>query len=367
MNRLKIKEIQKIFEAFAPFSLQESYDNSGLLVGNPNDEISKILFAIDVTETVIDEAIQVGADCVISHHPLIFKGLRRLNNSNDIERTVAKALKKSIAIFCVHTNIDSVAYGVNKKIADKIGVCNQKVLLPASHTLLKIVSYVPHSHYHLVRDAMAQAGAGALGNYDTCSFSVLGQGTFRALDGAQPYVGDLNTLHTEQEQRIEMILPVYRKQAVISALLSAHPYQEVAYDVYALENFHSQIGSGVIGELKNPESIADFLQRVKTIFGTPCIRVNNASISQILRVAVCGGSGSFLIPHAISQHADIFITADVKYHDFFLPENKMIIADIGHYESEQFTKEIFYEIVTKKFPKFATQFSTVNTNPIKYL
>lgn len=367
MNRLKVSEILKVFDEFAPFSLQASYDNSGLLVGNKNDEITKILFTIDVTEAVIDEAIQVKADCIIAHHPLIFNGLRRLNSSNDVERSVEKAIKHSIAIICVHTNIDFVAQGVNKKIADKIGLHNQKILSPIPHTLLKIVSFVPTSHYQSVFEAMALAGAGHIGNYDMCGFSTSGYGTFRALDDAQPFVGKPHTLHTEQEQRVEMILPRYKKDAVIAALLATHPYQEVAYDIYSLENYHTQIGSGIIGDLHEKELVPDFLQRIKSIFETPCIRVTDASISKIVRVAVCGGSGSSLISHAISQQADIFITADVKYHDFFLSENKMIIADIGHYESEQYTKEIFYEIVTKKFPKFATHFSTVNTNPIKYL
>lgn len=364
---MKVLELQKIFESFAPLSVQESYDNAGLHIGNPQDEISKILFTIDVTEAVIDEAIAVGADCVVSHHPLIFKGLQRITGATEIERCVKKAIQHSIVLYCAHTNLDSVYAGVNYKICEKLGIKNPVILAPKDNALVKIVTFVPHAHTDTVRNAMAHAGAGVIGNYDTCSFSMQGQGSFRAQEGAQPFVGNVHELHVEQETRLEMIAPLYVQSNVISALIQAHPYQEVAYDVYTLKNTHPYIGSGMIGELETSYSVTEFLSMVKSIFSVPCIRYSEASVEKITRVAVCGGAGSFLIPHAKKAKADIFITGDVKYHDFFLPENKMIIADIGHYESEQFTKEIFYEIVRKNFPKFATHFSTVNTNPIKYL
>ncbi|MFW5851991.1 MAG: Nif3-like dinuclear metal center hexameric protein [Bacteroidota bacterium] len=364
---MKIKELHSVFQEFAPFSLQESYDNSGLQIGDMDDDISSLLLTTDITEAVIEEAKECGADCIVSHHPLIFKKLHRISNDNFVERCVRKAIQYNIAIYCIHTNIDMVTGGVNSKIASKLGLQNTQILAPEKHTLCKIVTYVPHAYATQLKEVMAEAGAGHIGNYDSCSFTIRGEGQFRALENTQPFVGNTHTLHTEEESRIEMVCPVYAQQKVVSALLAHHPYEEVAYDIFLTENTHPNIGAGLIGEFSEPISVDSCVQLLKKTFAVPYVKISKSEFTKVSKVAVCGGSGSFLISRAQKQGADIFITADVKYHDFFLPDNKMIIADIGHYESEQFTKEIFYDLVIKKFPKFATHFSQVNTNPIKYL
>lgn len=362
-----IKDICNELELFADLSLQESYDNAGLIVGNAQAEAKAVLLTIDVTEAVVDEAIARGANLIVAHHPFVFKGIKRFTGNNDVERSLLKAIKHDIAIYAAHTNIDAVMQGVNGKIAEKIGLKDCQILQPKAAHLLKLVTFVPQLHVFAVRDAIFAAGAGNIGNYDSCSFSGEGWGTFKAQDGAQPFVGQIDALHSEKEIRIEFILPVHKRQAVIAALLKAHPYEAPAYDLYALENDWQQAGSGMVGELDRAEDSMDFLCRIKAVFGNPTVRHTKITSNTIQRVALCGGSGSFLLKNAIAAKADIFISADFKYHEFFDAENKIIIADVGHFESEQFTKEIFYEIFTKKFPTFAILISEINTNPINYL
>lgn len=364
---MKVFDIITEIERFAPLALQESYDNAGLLVGNVQQPISSALLCIDVTEEVIDEAIEIGAGLIISHHPLIFGGLKRITGKNAIERCVVRAIQHSIAIYAAHTNLDAVHSGVNKKICDKIGLQSTAILRKQSQLLSKIITFVPHSHTDIVRQAMCDAGAGTIGEYDNCSFNTQGVGTFRALDDAKPYVGAKGEMHSEDETKIEVLCPNYSTHAVLAAMKQAHPYEMPAYDIIHLANTHETVGSGMIGTLPQAVPLADFLAHIKQQFGCAGIRYSGSTEKLISKVAVCGGSGSFLISDAISQRADIFLTGDVKYHDFFLAENKIVVADIGHYESEQYTKEIFYEIINKKFPTFALQFSKVNTNPIKYV
>jgi len=364
---MKIHDILSEIEAVAPLSLQESYDNAGLLVGDAHQDATGALLCIDVTEDVIDEAIALGYNLVIAHHPLIFSGLKRLQGSNYIERCVIKAIKHSIAIYAAHTNLDAVSNGVNKKICEKIGIIQPTILRKQKQVLSKICTFVPQKYADEVRQALCNAGAGTIGNYSDCSYNSQGFGTFKALDAAHPFVGEIGEIHTEQEMKIEVLCPNYLIPKAISALVASHPYEEPAYDIIALANSQDTIGAGMIGKLAAPMILSDFLQHIKQVFSCSTIRYSQSNIDTIQTVAVCGGSGSFLISDAIAHQADIFITGDVKYHDFFVAENKMIIADIGHYESEQYTKEIFYEIINKKFPTFALQFSKVNTNPIKYV
>lgn len=364
---MKIKEIYKIIEDFAPLSLQEDYDNAGLLVGNPDAEVSAALLTIDITEKVIDEAIQKKCNLIIAHHPLIFKGLKSITGKNEIERCVIKAIRNDISIYAAHTNLDSSPNGVSFKIAEKIGLKNCKVLQPQSDILLKLVTFVPIANAELVRNAIFEAGAGRIGNYDMCSYNLQGEGTFRASEGTNPFVGKTDEVHTEKEVRIETILPRYLKNKILSALIKAHPYEEPVFDFYPLDNVSTQIGSGLIGELENEEDEISFLNRIKTIFNISFIKHSGFTGKKIKRVALCGGAGSFLINRAITSNADVFLTGDIKYHDFFLSDNKLLMADIGHFESEQYTKEIFFEIFRKKIPTFATHFSEVNSNPINYL
>ena len=364
---MRIRDIVSSIEQIAPMSYQESYDNSGLIVGDYSQEVSGVVICLDVIESVVEEAIQLGANMIIAHHPIVFKGLKRFNGNNYVERTVMLAIKNDIAIYAAHTNIDSVRGGVSEKICDLIGLKNKKILSPVSEDLKKLVTFVPVDHADKVREALFIAGAGNIGNYDACSYTTEGIGTFRGGEDAKPFVGEKGEVHQEIEVRFETIFPKHLKGKIIGALLDHHPYEEVAYDIYALENNNSQAGLGMIGELETPENSVDFLKRIKEIFRSGCVRHTEIVKKEVKKVAVCGGSGSFLLHKAMSAKADIFVTGDFKYHEFFDAEGKLIIADIGHYESEQFTRDIFYEIVTKKFPNFAVHISEINSNPINYL
>ncbi len=364
---MTVKEITRIIETFAPLAFQESYDNAGLIIGHPDDEISGVLITLDITEEVLDEAIRKNANLIIAHHPIIFSGLKKLNGKNYIERCVAKAIKNDLSIYAAHTNLDSVFGGVNSKICEKLHLQNCHMLSPAPNFLKKLVTFVPSADADKVRRALFDAGAGDIGNYDSCSYNLDGKGTFRGNELTNPYAGKKNQLHVEEETRIETIFPKHLQSGIISALLKAHPYEEVAYDIYPLDNDFAQTGIGMIGELAEPVDEVQFLRKLKNIFGCPVIRHTRLLGKAIKTIAVCGGSGSSYLGKAIAQKADIFITGDFKYHQFFDAEQQIIIADIGHYESEQFTKEVFYELLTKNFPKFAIHLSETNTNPVNYL
>ena len=361
-----VKDIISIIEDFASLSYQESYDNAGLIIGNEKQSVSCALLTIDVTEEVINEAIQIGADIIISHHPLIFSGIKKINEKNDVERCVFKAIKNNIAIYAAHTNLDATIHGVNAKISDKIGLKDCKILNPKSNFLYRIETFVPINFADKVASAMFEAGAGSIGNYDSCSFVSEGKGSFKANENAHPYVGTIGEIHKENESKIEVICPKNKLYSVIASINHTHPYEEPVIDIIPLENSNSQVGSGMIGVLSDEVDVETFLLKIKEIFNCS-IRYTKTKKTKIKKVALCGGAGSFLISDAKRAGADIFLTGDVKYHDFFLSDNELIIADIGHYESEQYTKEIFYEIISKKFPKFALQFSKVITNPINYL
>jgi dinuclear metal center YbgI/SA1388 family protein len=363
---LSVKEVVRVIEESVPLSYQESYDNSGLQIGDPRQEISSILLTIDITEEVIDEAIASGANLIVSHHPLIFGGLKRITGSNYVERCIVKAIQNNIALYACHTNIDNIISGVSFRMAAKMGLANIKVLAPLEGALLKLVVFVPANHAGDIRKAIFAAGAGHIGEYDCCSFNTEGAGTFRASEQAHPFVGEIGKLHTEAEVRIETILPKPIQHKVISAMLKAHPYEEVAYDIYPLANKFSNAGSGAIGNFENPMDETAFLTHLQKTFQVGAIRHTNLSGRKVSKVALCGGSGSFLFKDARNAGADAFVSGDFKYHQFFDADNRIMIADIGHFESEQYTTEIFYEILIKKFPSFAIRFTKVKTNPIKY-
>jgi len=362
-----IRDVTAMLEQLAPLSYQELYDNAGLLIGNPDLPLKGILATLDVTPEVIDEAHQKGLNIIVSHHPLIFSGFKKITGTNYVEKAVIKAIKYDIAIYAAHTNLDSIKGGVNSKIGELLGLNNLRFLRPLEGELVKVVTFVPTNEAEKVRMAMFNAGAGSIGNYDSCSYSAEGNGTFRANQGANPFVGKVGELHDEPETRIEVIVPKAKLSEVIRQMNSAHPYEEVAYDIYPLLNSFSGAGAGMIGELANPISALEFLKIVKKIFNLQSIRHTQLLGKEIKRVAFCGGSGAFLIKQAIAADADIYITADIKYHQFFDAENKIIIADIGHFESEQFTVDIFYEYLLKNFPKFAVLKSEIKTNPINYI
>lgn len=364
---MRIKDITAYLESLAPSATQESYDNSGLIVGNPDSEINGALISLDCTEEIVDEALAKGVNLIISHHPIVFKGLKRLNGKNYVERTVIKAIQNNIALYAIHTNLDHYIHGVNREIVNRLKLTNVQVLQPSKEQLVKLVTYVPVAHREQVLSALFEAGAGEIGNYSECSFSQSGEGTFRANEEAVPFVGKVDERHTEQEVKIETILPNFAKNKVLKALLYAHPYEEVAYDLIPLLNEWSTVGSGMIGELAQPMDELAFLKEVKSTFNCGVIRHTALREKPISKVAVCGGAGGFLLQTAKAKGADVFITADYKYHEFFDAEGQIIIADIGHYESEQFTTNLLADIITKKFPKFALHLTGLNTNPIKYL
>lgn len=361
-----VKEIIEAIEQYAPPCYQEGYDNSRLIVGNTKQVVRGILISLDCTEEVIEEAIKLGYNMIVSHHPILFSGIKSLNGKNYVERVLIKAIKYDIAIYAAHTNLDNVYRGVNQRIAHKLGLQNIRILMPKSTTLKQLYVYVPASHAESLREALWQAGAGQLGDYDQCSFSLSGQGTYRPNTGANPYSGQVGVRESAQEEKIEVVVPAHTEKAVIKAMHQAHPYEEIAYGIVSLQNTNPYIGSGIIGDLSDSVDEHHFLDHVKKHMNTKVIRHTALKNKLIQKIVLCGGSGSFLLPNAIAAQADAFITADMKYHEFFDAEGQILIADIGHYESEQFTGEIFYDIVSKKFPNFAVRLTSVNTNPINY-
>ena len=363
---VKIIEIANYLETLAPPALQESYDNAGLIVGDPEKRITSALLSIDVTEAVVDEALRKNAGLIVAHHPVIFSGLKKLTGRNYVERTVLKAVKNEIAIYAAHTNLDAAPNGVNETICRKLNLHNTRILQPVKGQLRKLVTFIPHEVADVVRKAVFDAGAGHIGNYDSCGYSLEGTGSFRGNEDATPYVGTKGQIHNEKEIRFETIFPSWIQKQVIAALEAVHPYEEVAFDIYPLDNYLENTGMGMIGELSQPMDENAFLSLLKNTFHAGCIKHTVLTGKMIRKVAVCGGAGSFLLQDAIAAKADIFVSGDFKYHQFFDAENKIIIADIGHYESEQFTKELFFELLIKKFPKFALHFSEVNTNPVYY-
>ncbi len=363
---MKINKIIKALEEFAPLTFQESYDNSGLTVGNRDAEAKGVLCTVDVTEEVLDEAIKLGANMIVSHHPVLFHSLKSLTGITYNERIIIHAIKNDIALYACHTNIDNITEGVNQKICEKLGLIDNRILSPVEGKLVKLVTFVPEESADKVREALFDAGAGHIGNYSSCSFNTSGTGTFKGGDDTNPYVGEKGKLHHEKEIRIETIIPDYKLREVIQQMILSHPYEEVAYDVYPLRNAFSQAGSGMIGNLRKPLTKNDFFKLLKNCFNIPFIKYSGNPPGQFKKIAVCGGSGSFLIKDAIRAKANALITGDIKYHQFFDAENKIMICDVGHYESEQFTKEIFYSFLTKKFSKFAVHLSRSVTNPIKY-
>jgi len=362
----KIKEIIEHLEQIAPLNFQESYDNSGLIVGDPNQEVTQILISLDCTEEVVDEAIAKGCNLIISHHPIVFSGLKRFTGKNYVERVVIKAIKNDIALYAIHTNLDNVVGGVSSKMADKLNLKDQAILKPKSGLLKKLIVYVPRTHVEEVRQSLFDAGAGAVGDYDQCSYNTAGYGTFRPLQGANPAIGKIGEQERVEETKIEVIFPVHTERNILVAMLSSHPYEEVAYQILTIENAHYYVGSGVIGNLEEPMEELEFLAYLKEKMNLNVIRHTKILGKKINRVAVCGGAGGFLLNDAKRSGADVFITADYKYHEFFDAEGEIIIADIGHFESEQFTQELLLDIIRKKFANFAVLLTEIDTNPTKY-
>ncbi len=367
MHNKKIKDVINHLESLAPRAYQESYDNAGLIIGDPSAVVTGILVTLDCTEEVVQEAIEASCNLIVAHHPIIFKGLKKLNGKNYVERTVITAIKNDIAIYAIHTNLDNVHTGVNKKIAEKIGLTDLQILVPRKDSLSKLTTFIPDEKVLSVMEALHTAGAGQIGNYKNCSFQVKGQGTFMPNENSNPTIGHVNQQEVVNETRAEVIFPSHAEGRIVEALKKSHPYEEVAYYITMLTNDNQEVGAGMIGELKAPETPLDFLNYLKKCMNLKVVKHTNLLTKPIKKVAICGGSGSFLLQPAIHAGADIFITADFKYHEFFDADGRIIIADIGHYESEVFTKDLLMDVLIEKFPTFAINFSKIVTNPISYL
>ncbi len=366
MGPIKIKDVIACLERWAPPAHSESYDNVGLICGHPDDYVRAALICLDCTEAVVQEAIQQNCNLIIAHHPPVFTGIKKLTGSHYVERTLIQAIKNDIAIYALHTNLDNVVHGVNHQIACKLGLVNLRILQPRRGLLSKLVTFCPKDHHLKVLDALFAAGAGHIGNYSECSFNIEGTGTFKAEEDANPYLGQIGKRHYENEIRIEIIFENLKEAAVMKALRDSHPYEEIAYYLTRLDNTYQNAGSGMIGELQQEMDEMDFLKRLMEIFHLKVIRHTALLSRPVKRVALCGGAGSFLLKDAINAQAQVFISADFKYHQFFDANGSILIADIGHYESEQFTTTLIADVLSKNLPTFAHRISAINTNPVFY-
>ena len=363
---MKLSSIISVMEKLAPLSLQEDYDNAGLITGNAGMECTGIILAIDATEQVIDEAIEKKCNLIIAHHPIVFKGLKKINGNNYVERAVLKAIKNDIAIYACHTNLDNIINGVNGKIAEKLGLINTKILQPKANLLQKLSVYVPENSQNDLETALFEAGAGHIGNYSQCSFVSDGIGSFLPEENANPISGIKGIRNFVKEKKVEVIFPSWLQKNIVEAMKKSHPYEEVAFEIFSMTNVFQNVGSGIIGEL--PESISEtsLLNKISTIFNINSIRHTSFLGKDVKKIALCGGAGSFLIEAAKAQKADFYISSDIKYHEFFDADDQIVVADIGHFESEQYTIELFDDVLRQNFPNFAILKTGVNTNPVRY-
>lgn len=362
-----IKDVINYLEELAPLAYAEDFDNVGLLVGDKNTKLTGVLVTLDTIESVVDEAIEKNCNLIVSFHPIIFKGIKKLNGNNYVERVVIKAIQHNIAIFAIHTALDNALQGVNNIICDTLELTNRKILIPQKGTIKKLTTYVPKDDAENLRQSLFKSGAGTIGNYSNCSFNTEGIGTFEGNENSNPVIGTKGKLHKEQETQIAITFQKHLESKILNTLFEQHPYEEVAFEVTTLDNYNQNIGIGMVGELQNEMNTTAFLNLVKQKMKTSFIKHSEITKNTIKKIAVLGGSGSFAINAAKSMNADVFITSDLKYHDFFSAENDIILADIGHYESEQYTKTFLAHYLSKKITNFAIVLSTTNTNPVKYL
>ena len=362
-----IKDITNYLEELAPLHYAEDFDNVGLLVGNYQAEITNVLVTLDTLEETVDEAIAKNCNLIISFHPIIFGGLKKLNGNSYVERVVLKAIKNNIAIYATHTALDNSKNGVSAKMCEVLGLKNTKILIPKKGIIKKLTTFVPSDKAEALRNSLFKAGAGNIGNYDSCSFNITGEGTYKGNENSNPTIGKKGVLHTEKETRISVVFESKNEATILKALQDNHPYEEIAYELITTENIHQNIGMGMIGELTTAMEEKDFLLYLKHTMNTKCVRYSEVMHKNIKKVAVLGGSGSFAISNAKRAGADAYVSADFKYHDFFKAENSILLADIGHYESEQFTKNLLVDYLTKKFTNFAVILSEKSTNPIYYI
>jgi dinuclear metal center YbgI/SA1388 family protein len=362
----QISEVISRLEMLAPPAYQESYDNATLITGDRNWKVNGILCTLDCTEEIVEEAIQLGANLIVAHHPIVFKGLKSITGKNYVERTIIKAIKADIAIYAIHTNLDHVSHGVNKRICNRLGLSKTSILSPKKQILNKLTYFVPTAEAKKTMDAIFAAGAGKIGEYSDCAFQTEGTGTFVPSSKANPSIGSTNNVARVQESRIEVMIPTYLSNQIITVLKKSHPYEEVAYYLQQLENENQEVGAGMIGELENPLDTEEFLDLLKKNMNLKLVKHTANTHRKIKKVAVCGGAGIFLLADAKRAGADAFITSDIKYHEFFDAEGQLILCDIGHYESEIFTKELLGEFLSQIFPNIALYLTKVVTNPTFY-
>ncbi len=361
-----VKEVTDILEELAPLGDAEDFDNVGLLVGNQNQEVTGILVTLDTLENVVDEAVSKNCNLIVSFHPIIFSGLKKITGATYVERVVLKAIQEGIAIYSMHTALDNSSRGVNAKICEVLGITGAGILIPKKGTLRKLTTYVPKAAARGLLDALFAAGAGSIGNYSNCSFTSEGLGSFKPGSGSNPVVGKKGEIHFEEETQVHITYPLAKEASILEALFQNHPYEEVAFETYELRNAHQYSGMGMVGMLHEPVTEKDFLELLKERMHASVIRHSVLLGKQVQKIAVLGGSGAFAIGAAKSAGADFFVTSDIRYHQFFEAEGKLVIADLGHYETEQFTKNLLVDFLTKKMPNFAISLSESKTNPIKY-
>jgi len=362
---MKIKDVISHLELLAPRHYAEDFDNTGLLTGDKNTALSGILVTLDCLENVVDEAIENNCNLIVSFHPIIFSGLKHLQPNDYVRKAVVKAIKNDIAIYATHTALDVTKGGVSYRMAQEMGLHNVKTLLPKSQLIKKLVTYIPTSSFEKVKEALFNAGAGSLGNYSDCSFSISGSGTFKGDKNSNPKMGEKLKRENVEEKMLSITFLPHLEGAIKAALIHSHPYEEVSFEISTLENSYQNIGMGTIGELPESLSVEDFLQKTKTVFKTGVVRSSLSRKRNIKKVALLGGSGAFAIQTAIQSGADAYITADLKYHDFFQGQD-ILLCDVGHYESEQFTKNLLHEYLTEKFSSFAVLCAQARTNPVNY-
>jgi len=365
-KQTSVRQVCQQLERWAPLALQENYDNAGLLVGDPLALVSGVLVSLDLTESVIDEALGKGCNLIVSHHPVIFGKLRSLAEQTYVERCVSKAIRSGLALYAIHTNLDHLQAGVSARMASELNLVNGRVLQPKSGILRKLVTYVPTTHLDIVREALFAAGAGRLGKYSKASFGTEGVGTFLPEEGSNPFSGTLGEMQYEAEIRLEVVFPHWQESSIVGALLQAHPYEEVAYDLFVLANATFDYGAGYLADLPEEMEPIRFLNLLKQRFGG-MIRYTALPQKKIKKIALCGGAGAFLLPDALREGADVFVTADFKYHQFFDADKRIMVADLGHYETEQFTKDLIANFLSEKFTTFAVLISETKTNPVNYL
>jgi dinuclear metal center YbgI/SA1388 family protein len=362
---MKIQEILNILEAWAPKAYAEDFDNTGLLVGNAHQKCTGALITLDTLPETILEAKSKNCNLIISFHPIIFKGLKRLTGSDYVEQTVLEAIKNDICIYALHTALDNHIEGVSFGIARQLGLKNRQLLLPKKNTIKKLTTYVPQQHAETLLESLHAVGAGQIGSYDRCSFSNTGTGAFRGDQSSNPTLGKAGQDEKVSEVQLHLVYKKHLEADVLKALFASHPYEEIAYEITPLDNVNQKIGMGMVGQLEAPLTPEDFLAFVHQKMLTGPLRHSRLPKKNIKKVAVLGGSGSFAIAQAKAQGADAYVTADLKYHDFFQGDTTFLLVDIGHYESEQFTKNLILDFLNKKIPNFAFALAQ-STNPVNY-